>query len=256
MPERIQDVVEKAGRLAEQDILKYLEALESTHWSTLRATVRRGGAFLGARHIDIPNDFAVRIDEPVGLFWSTLVLAEVRKRTEEIGADYIEIVNRVAEWAAEGDVPTQRLSVFQQQLRDDMRALDTIGKEEVDELRSAVRQQLLQRIKDPIRKKCKSFMESGRGQGTGVKKRILDLIGGFVPEVVDIAAQTANAVLRNEFQSLEHNIRTVFDAYQDPLCGAHEAIVGSGQEKPRADVLTRIDEIMRDAPVADSDQPS
>jgi predicted dehydrogenase len=50
--------------------------------------VRRGGTFLGSRHIDLPNDFAVRIDEPIGLIWSKRILASLRARTSRQALDY------------------------------------------------------------------------------------------------------------------------------------------------------------------------
>ena len=247
----IQDTVAKAGHAAEKSIRGYLDDLGLAHWATLRAAVRRGGAFIGARTIDLPNEFAVRIDEPVGLVWSKTILASVRKRTTELGKDHERFVNRVADWALEHAAadPT-KIKAIQKQTGADIVALDMIGREQVDELRRRVRQQLLQRIGSAIRRKCRSFVDAGHDVGRGVKHRILDLFDDLVPMVMKTARETAVKVLRSNYQAVERDIRDAFDACPDPIENVSEVIAPTERTDPalRCDLLTRIDEITADAP--------
>ena len=244
--QRIPDSVEKAGHTAEESIRGYLDDLGLAHWATLRASVRRGGAFIGARRIDLPNEFAVRIDEPVGLVWSRTILASVRKRTRELGKDHERFVNRVADWAlAQGAADPTQVEAIQKQTGADIVALDAVGREQVDELRRRVRQQLLQRIGIAIRRQCSSFVDAGHDVGRGVKHRILDLFDDLVPMVMKAARETAVKVMRSNYQAVERDIRDAFDAYPDPIENVSEAIAPTGRTDPglRRELLTCIDAI-------------
>ena len=65
VPTRISDLVTVASATARNDIHKYLNRLGYAHWATLRASVRRGGRFSGARDIDLPREFALRFEGPI-----------------------------------------------------------------------------------------------------------------------------------------------------------------------------------------------
>lgn len=249
--QRIQDTVEKAGHTAQESIRGYLDDLGLAHWATLRAAVRRGGAFIGARRIDLPNEFAVRIDEPIGLAWSKTILASVRKRTTGLGRDHERFVEKVADWALEhAAADPAKIRAIQKQTGADIAALDAIGREQVDELRQRVRQQLLQRIGSSIRRKCRSFVDAGHDVGRGVKHRILDLFDGLVPMVMNTARDTAVRVLRSNYQAVERDIRDTFDACPDPIENMSEAIAPAERAGPasRRERLTRVDAIAGAAP--------
>ena len=249
--QRIQDTVEKAGHTAQESIRVYLDDLGLAHWATLRAAVRRGGAFIGARRIDLPNEFAVRIDEPVGLAWSKTILASVRKRTTGLGKDHERFVDQVADWALEhAAADPAKIRAIQKQTGADIAALNAIGREQVDELRQRVRQQLLQRIGSSIRRKCRSFVDAGDDVGRGVKHRILDLFDGLVPMVMKTARDTAVRVLRSNYQVVERDIREAFDACPDPIENMSEAIAPAERADPAPwrERLTQIDAIAGAAP--------
>ena len=250
--QRIQDSVEKAGHAAEKSIRRYLDDLGLAHWATLRASVRRGGAFIGARRIDLPNEFAVRIDELVGLVWSRTILASVRRRTGELGREYEQFVNRVADWAlAQAVAEPGRIEAIQKQISTDVVALDTIGSERVDDLRRRVRQQLLEHIGNAIRRECSSFVDAGRDVGRGVKHRILDLFDDLVPMVMKAARETAVRVMQSNYQAVERDIREAFDAFPDPIDNVSDAIAPRERADlaRRRDLATCTDEIVAAAPV-------
>ena len=223
--------------------------------------MRRGGTFLHgiSRQVDIPNDFAVRIDEPVGLVWSKRILAAIRKRTAETGKDYIGLVDRVVHWASDPDrgLQPEPLDALKKEIRSDMRELNAVGKEKVDDLRQAVRQQLLQRIKGPIRQRCNNFVAAQQDVGPGVKTRMLDLFDDLVPPVMETAKRTATNVLLSNFHAVETEIRDIFEQHQDPIERAAETIAVSEKmcrerqdAAQRDDMLKRIDDITSTAPRA------
>ena len=92
-------MVIEAGVTAERAIGRYLHGLSDAHWSTLRASVRRGGTFFGSRHIDLPNDFALRFEEPIAEVWGKQLLQLIRKRTREYANDCVALIEQILDWA-------------------------------------------------------------------------------------------------------------------------------------------------------------
>jgi hypothetical protein len=74
MPERIDALVGKAKDSARSEIVRYLRTLRDANWNTLRAAVRREGTFYGARHINLPDDFARKFVEPVAEVWGKSII--------------------------------------------------------------------------------------------------------------------------------------------------------------------------------------
>jgi hypothetical protein len=66
IPQKIEAGVYKATDQARQELDRYVRSLHDYHWATLRAAVRRGGAFIGARHVDLPNELTCRTNSPFG----------------------------------------------------------------------------------------------------------------------------------------------------------------------------------------------
>ncbi len=235
VPEKITALVEQARRDAETEIQVYLDDLDIAHWATLRAAVRRGGTFHGARTIDIPHDFAIRFEEPVASIWGRKLLRQLRERTAALGGDYVELVEQVAQWADEqgARVRPRVLQALRERLREDTKGLSRVGKEAVDELRESVKNQLLGRIQGPIRRRCKTFVDERRDQGPGTKRRILQFFAELVPPVCETATQTATNILQEAYQEVQDEIYTAFKDYSDPLKDAEDAIVASHEDRIR-----------------------
>ena len=62
---KIQALVLEAREEAEKDVRQYLSGLQYANWQTLRAAVRRGGAFYGRSHINLPDDISCHFQEPM-----------------------------------------------------------------------------------------------------------------------------------------------------------------------------------------------
>ena len=59
------------------------------------------GAFYGARHINLPDDFARKFVEPIAEVWGKSIIQEIRKRTREFAADCERMVTDLARWCRE-----------------------------------------------------------------------------------------------------------------------------------------------------------
>lgn len=242
IPTEIDTLIEKAAAETEKQIQEFLGTLGDAHWATLRAAVRRGGAFVGARHIDLPGQFATLFEEPVAVIWSKRILSKLRKRTSELAADYIQLVKQVATWAdAQGArVQPRVVRALSEKMELDFKEIASVGKEAVDELREKVKNKLFNGIQNPIRKRCEKFVSDRRDIGPGVKKRILEFFRELVPEVVGVAKPAATSILQNNFGEVQEQISSAFKEYTDPLDVAAKIIVSSHEDRlKRANVKVR-----------------
>ena len=183
MAEKIAALVMHAKDSARTEINKYLRSLGDAHWATLRASVRREGTFIGARHINLPDDFAQKFVEPVAEVWGKSIIQEIRKRSREFAADCERMVTELATWCREqgARVPASLLDAQLEALRADIKQIDIAGSEVIGSLRDRVKNELTAAIKKPIKKECNAFVKKGDDIGRGVKDRILrlfDRLGG------------------------------------------------------------------------------
>lgn len=236
IPIEIESRVESASQQARRAIEAYLRKLEGYHWATLRAAVRRGGTFIGAKHIDLPNELTLRFEEPVAVVWSRYILAALREQTRNLGADYVGFVGKLVEWAngQGGRVQPKLVEALHHELKVETRNLGSIGKEAIDELKDHVRGELFEHVEAQVRKRCQKFVRDKRDIGTGVKQRMLEFIREELAEaVVETAKPTAIRVLTTNYQSVEGEINDVFAKYANPLESATDAIVGAYEKHIR-----------------------
>jgi len=231
----ISDLVTKAGNKATKDINKYLFDIRGAHWSTLRAAVRRGGAFSGARHINLPYDFALRFEEPVAEIWGKLLLMEIRQKTRDYADDCVRLVEQLVGWAKEHQV-RPRAKVLEAQtemIKSDSQKLNSVGREAVNELREQIKNSLIKKIEKPIRNKCQSFVQRGDDIGAGVKNRILNLFEELAVDVIEAATEPATDLLQSQFREVEREIIKIFDRHKNPLASLSDVILSSSEERVR-----------------------
>jgi GTP-binding protein EngB required for normal cell division len=267
LPIQIAKVVTEASVKARKEVYAYMQDLRFAHWKTLQAAVRRGGTFYGSRHIDLPRDFALRFEEPIAEVWGKTLLREIRKRTKEYAEDSVAQVERILTWAkAQGaKAKTTILEAQVEVIKTDAQKLNAVGKEAVEELREEVKNGLIKKIETPIRRKCKSFVDAHSDEGAGVKGRILDLFGELADVTIEAATEPAIELLTDRFRQVDEQIRAVFDEHQeynDPITSASNAIVTSHEDKLRRSdkkkreaVLSTLDSVIRESPIAWEDKP-
>jgi len=257
IPKRIDALVKEASRKAEKDIQRYLRELGEAHWNTLKAAVRRGGTFMGTRHIDLPVDFALRFEEPVAEVWATTLLKEIRSTTKDFTDDCISLVDEVVSWAKEQGtrVSADLIEAQREAIKADAIKLTAVGREMVQELRESVKTSLIKCIEPPIRRKCAAFVKKGDNVGTGVKIRILVLFSELAEGVIAAASEPAIQLLITNFRGVEEEIRAVLKQYEDPLLTSADAIVSSHENRIRRSeaqkrkaVLSEIETILESIP--------
>lgn len=228
LPVEIAKGVYQATDQARHSIGGYVRSLHDYHWATLRAAVRRGGAFVGSRHIDLPNELTLRFEEPVAVVWSSQILVALRKETKAWGGDLVSLQSELVKWArGEGArVNAKRVEQIHEDLKSGVKELGAVGKEAVEELKERVRTELFSKLESSVRKKCELFVGEKRDVGPGVKRRILEHFGGdLVDTVLDVARASAQKVLLKRYEEVQTEILAVFKRFPDPLKAAAEQIV-------------------------------
>lgn len=259
VPQRITDLVAAATAKAQVEIHKYLLRIGHTHWATLRASVRRGGRYAGATDIDIPREFALRVEEPIAEAWGKEILKDVRRETKHYAADCVGLVEKVVGWAREQGARVKPKLVEAQHaaVKADAAKLESVGREMVNDLREDVKNQLIEAIDAPIREGCQRFVKRNADVGPGVKARILELFSELAEEVPKTAVKPASTILTRLFGDVEKEISAAFESHQDPLTAAAEAIVSSQEDylkrsdaQKRRKVLEEVRSVLAACPAA------
>ena len=242
VPAHIETATLEASREAQKEIKKYLSRLRKYHWATLRAAVRRGGTFVGARHVDVPNELTLRFEEPVAVVWSKQILSELRRRTRSMGDDYVDLVGGVVEWTrGQGArVRPELVEALHDSLKADTRDLGRVGKDAVTDLKAAVKADLFKKVNKKVERRCKKFVDQQEDVGRGVQERIHGMLDELAGEVVDAARPTAIKVLTQRYMDVEEEIRSAFEEYPNPIDQAVDAIVSQHEDyRRRSDAQKR-----------------
>jgi hypothetical protein len=258
VPERIKIAVLEAKEDAQKGVNKYLRALQGVHWATLRAAVQRGGTYIGARHIDLPTDIALRFQDPVAAAWSQSLLKAIRKETYSLASDARKMVEEICDWAVQEqgafvderviDGQKRAVSAQAERLRD-------VGKEAVEDLRNVVMVQVVEAIEEPIRRACKKFVDENLHRGRGARDRMLELFEELAADSTRAAGVPTEATLQDHYKGVNREIKKAFKEWGDPLVSVADAIVERHEDRMkrsdsqrRSKVLEAVDKVRSSAP--------
>lgn len=233
---KIEALVMEAREEAEKDVRRYLGRLQSAHWATLRAAVRRGGTFYGNSHINLPDDISSYFQEPMAAVWGQKLLRDIRKRTTELANDIEQMVNEVCDWAMNEEgahVNAKMLASQKERIAALASQMKAVGKEAVDEMRDQVKNELTTTIREPIKKACDKFVREGDDIGPGVKYRILTLFSKLASDATTAAKEPAIRILSDKAKVVRDEINKEFKKGGDPLQETANLIVQSHEERQR-----------------------
>jgi hypothetical protein len=248
---QIEQLVTEARESAESEVRKFLRSLRGAHWATLKATVTRGGAFVGTRAINLPEQIAQEFQEPMAAVWSTKLLTGIRKRTGEWADDQAGLVEEICDWAnvhAQSDGQAKVLDAQRKWIRRRADQMRQVGKEAIGDLREVVKSRVSVAVRKPIKAACERFVKNGDHQGPGVKNRILELFEDLARESTKAPATT---ILENNFAKVRGEIKTAFDDWGDPLQQTVNLIlqrekqeIEQRSEREREEILLKIDALL------------
>lgn len=227
VPTDIESATHVASDEARKAIGKYLRGIRKYHWATIRAAVRRGGTFVGSKHVNLPNELTLRFEEPVAVVWEKCILQKLRKRTADMGADYVKLMGEIVEWTqGQGArVKPELVEALHANLKTDTRDLGRVGREAVTELKAAVKAELYEKVNQTVERRCTRFVDARRDVGPGVQDRMHLLLDELADEAVLVARPAAIKVLTKNYKEVDEEITRAFDAYPNPIDQAVDAIV-------------------------------
>ncbi len=241
--EKIHRLVLEAQKVAETEINDYLIDLQNVHWGTLKAAVRRGGAFDGSRNINLPDDITAYFQDPMAAVWGQKLLIDMRQETTNLAEDINQMVGQICQWARQNEkvkVPQNLLDAQQARVIGLIQQMKTVGKEAVKDLKDAVQNELSIHIRDQVKKACKKFVDRGDHVGPGVKYRILELFRKLASESTNLAVQPAINILQAKAKEVRDEIQSEFKKGGDPLQETADLIV-----QKHADRIKRSDDQKR-----------
>ena len=234
----IPDTVEIALGVVARDLGAAAARLTERHWASLRAAVRRGGAY-DRRDINVGAELGTRAEAPIAEAWVKRILATVRTETSKQVDVEARILDDVVAWAR-GEAPSQvdHLVAERDGVRAESRALATVGETLLSDLRKAVRDHLAEQIEKAVMAACERFVDDGRDVGAGVAGRVrVFMATELVAAVVAALKKPTVLFLTNQYAGLEQGIRARFEKRQDPARLAFDILIPS--ERSRAAVEDR-----------------
>lgn len=249
----IEALVHEARAEAEIEVQRYLRSLNSAHWGTLRAAVRRGGTFYGSRHINLPDDITGFFQEPMAAVWGQKLLTNIRKRTSDLAEDIEQMVNELCEWAVANDAKSVNRKLLESQqlkIKGLAAQMKAVGKEAVDEMRETVKTELSKTIRDPIKEACQKFVKRGDDQGPGVKYRILELFNQLANDATTAAREPAIRILKANATKVRADIQKQFKDGGDPLQDTANVIVERHEDRLRRSDAQKRKQVLQDVDLA------
>jgi predicted GTPase len=253
IPATIEKEVTRGVSMANRSVSEWLVVLQRTHWSTLRATVRRGGVRVGRRTVDLPNELALRFEEPIAVIWNRSVVEAMKAALQTFVAEFQRTVDAVVKWAGSSDVNIEpkRIERYRADVSESLNRLLELGNAGAISLRDQVKQHLHETMETTIRTECQRFVESGMDKGTGVGQRVVAFLKDAIATATRAAASEACQFLVQTYQGVITNVSAEFSRASEALGGAQSALIGErpGSEARRKDEADHIREMLTRVPV-------
>jgi len=228
VPTIIQREVAHAVQMASPSVSRFLKRMEGVNWSTLRAAVRRGGMRDGQRALDIPNELALILEEPLAVIWNKVVVPEVENALQAFSRDVARLLDEVVAWATSeaAGLDARRVERFRDDVVQRVKHLAAIAETVAESLRGDVKRTLHEAVQFTIRRECQAFVDAGLDVGKGVKVRL----HAFLAEAGSIArvhaGTTAERHLLATYDRVVAGIGTDFASVSGALRDVEGVILG------------------------------
>jgi hypothetical protein len=245
IPQTIEVEVARAVSAAERGVRAYVATLQKLPWATLRATIRRGGTWIRSRPIDLPNELALRFEEPLAVAWSRGAVAPLRKALKEFAIDLGRLLGKAILWArTQPALDAAHVVRFHAEAETEVASLVTRGDVAAADLTQHANQHLQSGIQDEIRRACEGFIDERLDVGVGVKARLAAFLERLVPGVSQVARTTAARFFRATYDAVLTQVTGGFPRFDDPVAYASGMLLG-GQERDVQRVAPRVEELHR-----------
>lgn len=214
IPSKIEGIVKEAQLHTLKETSAYLGLLrrKNIRWQTLNAVIRHGGSFKGAvaRRVDLPGKIAEGMEESILANWGEKIVIDIRDRTNSL-VNYIK--NRVDELCS-GLEPlgvSPVLLATQKNRLDSLKVqMESFATDAVRDMHDIVKITLKNNLHEQIELACKSFQDTGEGQGEGAKERILKFFENMTRESIEDIEVPVSIILKNSARKVTDKIEENF----------------------------------------------
>jgi GTP-binding protein EngB required for normal cell division len=231
IPASIKTEIARGITIANASVRAYLRTLQGIHWASLRAAIRRGGVRVDRRSLDLPNELALRFEEPVAAIWSGTVVKALKTALDEFALELRDVMDQIVTWARSPDAQLDPRRV--ERYRDDMTAnlarLSGSANAIASSLREAAKRRLHEAMEQTIRAQCVRFVESGKDAGLGVKLRMLEFLGDLLELAARTAARTATEFLLETYRGVVAKVGEEFAPAANALTHAQSLLLPEPQ---------------------------
>ena len=203
-----------------------LRPLQELPWNTLRAAVRRGGAFVQAqgikRNVDLANEMALRYEAEIAPVWNRAVVAEIRRVFTSYAEDVRRVLGAIVAWARDPQLALEHEVVerYRLDVTNELHALADDAERRAEQLREQIKRRLHAQVEEQVRVHCQGFVTQGLDLGVGVKQRTRELIGALPEVLAPMVAKLVSQLLLEVYQLTISDLGEKFARSADPIARA------------------------------------
>lgn len=227
IPASVETEIARGITMANASVRAYLRTLQGIHWSSLRAAIRRGGVRVDRRSLDLPNELALRFEEPVAAIWSGTVIKSLKSALDEFALDLRSMMDQVVTWARSPDaqLDPRRVERYRDDVTADLARLAGVANTVASSLREVAKRRLHAAMEHTIRAQCVRFVDSGKDEGLGVKGRMLEFLGDLLRIAARDAERTATQFLLETYRSVVAKVSEDFAPAANALTHAQTLLL-------------------------------
>lgn len=227
IPDKIEELCLKAELSATKRLQWMRRHAEDLHYQSLNAALRRAGRW-DNRGVDYPGGITRAFVETVAGEWAAVVVTPVKETLSEAVDEDSKLVAELVAVARDADqrlVETAQVDGFVASMREAAESCIPWSKKRLDELRSNVEAALSEAVADPIADACEAAINAGRNQGSGAKRRIIDVFEDAGMKALIDAREAASGLLKARYGELYSQLhRDYLGVFENPVRKVYDEI--------------------------------
>jgi hypothetical protein len=257
--ERVKRAVDQARHGLDQTLGRW----EALHWATLKAVCRRKGTYVNASgRTDLPADLSRPILDGIAFAWSDFfgdkLLQTLRRWTDHLLPQADEYRRRLrASLEGRKDLPADLLTGTDRIFETTGKVLNELLGQTATTMQARIQEvqrSLYEKVPEQVRANMEpAFEEAGRQEGTGMKKRMAEILGKRARGVAYVMFNDAREAILNGVRGLNDWLAREYGTMTDAVrrnaaLAAENLVVGGerlsaealGHERQRLDRLAQI----------------
>lgn len=203
---------------------------------SLKAALRRDGVW-EVRSINYPTALTDTMLDAIATQWEPEIIDAVRSEIRRLAERDLALVEKLVVIATDMQpklVAESQIGAQKQVLQQSSRSAVAWTKEQLEELRDRVQEKLRGAIEPPIARACRRALQAGKHQGTGAKRRILDVFQEGGADALGEARVEAETILKQQYNVLLRKLDAGYlKEHHDPVQAAFDSLTDETNRRAR-----------------------